>query len=434
MDDMSRTAPDRGAADAGVGTFSWRHLGAVLGPGIVAMLADTDAGSLITASQSGAQWGYRLLWLQLVLIPVLFIAQELTVRLGAVTGRSHGALIRETYGRFWAFVAVITLVVACLGALLTEMGGLAGVGAMLNVPSWITMALVVGALTLMAVTGSFKSVERIALGAGAFEIAFIAVAVWAHPKAGEVARQIVSIPVTDGKYMFLVSANIGAVIMPWMVFYQQSSVVEKGMKPTDIATERVDTAIGAVVTQCVMGAVVIACAAALQHAGQGGGQGGAQGGQVGHLDTVQQISDALTPVLGQTVGRIVFGVGFSGAAIVAAIVVTLTAARELGELLGSGHTLDQPVSRAPWFYATYFGVLVAGAAFIVAGVNVVSLAVGVQVLNALLLPIVIGFLYLLARRLPGPFRLAGAYHAVVAAVLAITVALGLYAGVAGLWS
>ncbi|WP_237480922.1 Nramp family divalent metal transporter [Lichenibacterium dinghuense] len=418
MDDMRRRDPN-----TGVGTFSWRHLAALLGPGIIAMLADTDAGSLITASQSGAQWGYRLLWLQLVLIPVLFIAQELTVRLGAVTGKSHGALIRETYGRFWAFVAVITLVVACVGALLTEMGGLAGIGAMLNIPSWVTMALVVAALTLMAVTGSFKSVERIALGAGAFEVVFVAVAVWAHPKAGEVARQFVSIPATDTKYLTLVSANIGAVIMPWMVFFQQSSVVEKGMKPTDIATERVDTAIGAVVTQVVMASVVIACAAALQH-----------GGKAGQLDTVQQISDALTPVLGQVIGRIVFGVGFAGAAIVAAIVVTLTAARELGELLGSGHTLDEPVSRAPWFYATYFGVLVAGAAFIVAGVNVVSLAVGVQVLNALLLPIVIGFLYLLARRLPEPFRLAGTYHVVVAVVLAITVALGLYAGVAGLWS
>ena len=417
MDDMCRAAPEKG-----IGTFSWQHLAAVLGPGIVAMLADTDAGSLITASQSGAQWGYRLLWLQIALVPVLFMTQELTVRLGAVTGKSHGALIREQFGRFWACVAVLTLVVACIGALLTEMGGLAGIGAMLGIPTWITMAIVVTALTLMAVTGSFASVERVALGAGAFEVVFVAVAIWAHPKAGEVARQIVSIPVTDGRYMFLVSANIGAVIMPWMVFFQQSSVVEKGMTAADIKTERVDTAVGAVVTQCVMAAVVIACAAALQ-----------RGGKAGHLDTVQQISDALTPVLGETVGRIAFGVGFAGAAIVAAIVVTLTAARELGELLGFGHTLDRPMAQAPGFYAIYCAVLVAGAAFIVAGVDVVSLAVGVQVLNALLLPIVLGFLYLLARRLPEPFRITGAYHAVVAVVLSITVALGLYSGIAGLW-
>jgi Mn2+/Fe2+ NRAMP family transporter len=284
------------------------------------------------------------------------------------------------------------------------------------------MALIVLALGLMAVTGSFKSVERIALAAGAFEVVFVAVAVWAHPKAGEVARQIVAIPVTDGKYLFLVSANIGAVIMPWMVFYQQSSVVEKGLKGTDIATERVDTAFGAVVTQLVMAAVLVACAAALHH-----------NGKSGHLDTVQQIAGALTPVLGEAAGRILFGIGFAGAAMVAAIVVTLTAAREFGELVGSAHTLDKPMGEAPLFYAIYFGVLLAAAALIVGGIDVVSLAVGVQVLNALLLPIVLGFLYLLARRLPEPFRLSGAYHGLVAAVLAVTVLLGLYAGVAGIW-
>ncbi|WP_245496300.1 NRAMP family divalent metal transporter [Lichenibacterium ramalinae] len=417
MDDTRRTAPARG-----IGTFSWRHLAAIAGPGLVAMLADTDAGSLVTAAQSGAQWGYRLLWLQLVLVPVLYIVQELTVRLGAVTGESHAGLIRRHFGTFWAWVSVSTLVVACIGALLTEMGGLAGVGAMLGLPSWASMAIVVVALTAMAVTGSYRSVERIALGAGAFEVVFLGVAVWAHPDLGEMGRQAVSIPLTDPKYMLLVSANIGAVIMPWMVFYQQSSVVEKSLKASDIATERVDTAIGAVVTQLVMAAVVVACAAALQHRGG-----------TGSLDTVQQIADALTPVLGTAAGRVAFGVGISGAALVAAIVVTLTAARTLGELLGFGHALDQPMGEAPWFYVAYAAVLVAGAAFIVVGVDIVSLAVGVQVLNALLLPIVLGFLYLLARRLPEPFRLSGVYNVVVAAVIAVTVALGLYAGVAGLW-
>lgn len=419
MDEQRRTEPGKGS---GTGSFSWPRLAAVLGPGIVAMLADTDVGSLVTAAQSGAQWGYRLLWLQLVLIPVLYIVQELTVRLGAVTGESHAGLIRRHFGTFWAWVSVSTLVVACIGALLTEMGGIAGVGTLLGLPTVASMAIVVAALILMAVTGSYKSVERIALAAGAFEIVFVGVAIWAHPDLGEAAGQVVSIPVTDSKYLFLVSANIGAVIMPWMVFYQQSAVVEKGLKSTDIATERVDTAVGAVVTQIVMAAVVVACAAALQH-----------GGQAGHLDTVQQIADALTPILGPLVGKIAFCIGMSGAAIVATIVVTLTAARTLGELLGFGHSLDKPMGEAPWFYVVYGAVLLAGAGFIVGGVDVVSLAVGVQVLNALLLPIVLGFLYLLARRLPEPFRLTGAYHAVVASVIAVTVALGLYSGIAGLW-
>ena len=417
MDDMKRADPGRGT-----GTFGWRQLAAVMGPGVVAMLADTDAGSLITAAQSGAEWGYRLLWLQLVLIPVLYVVQELTVRLGAVTGESHATLIRRHFGPFWAWISVLTLVVACLGALLTELGGLAGVGTMLGIPTWITMALVVGALTLTAVTGSYRSVERVALGAGTFEVVFLGVAAWAHPHFGEVAQQVVSFPVTDGKYMYLVSANIGAVIMPWMVFYQQSSVVEKGLKSTDIATERVDTAVGAVVTQLVMGSVLVACAAALQH------------GHAGKLETVQQIADTLTPVLGSAVGRIAFSVGISGAAIVAAIVVTLTAARTLGEMLDFGHALDKPLGEAPWFYLVYAGVLAAAAAFIIGGADVVSLAVGVQVLNALLLPIVLGFLYLLARRLPEPFQPTGAWNVAVAVVMLMTVTLGLYSGVAGIWA
>src|SRR5512136_2503756 len=112
---------------------------AVTGPGLVVMLADTDAGSVITAAQSGAQWGYRLLLLQVVLIPILFVVQELTVRLGVVTGKGHGELIRDQYGRVWAWVSVGTLAFACIGALLSELSGLAGVGLLFGVPIWLTM-------------------------------------------------------------------------------------------------------------------------------------------------------------------------------------------------------------------------------------------------------------------------------------------------------
>jgi len=404
--------------------FSWRRFAVVAGPGIVVMLADTDVGSVVTAAQSGAQWGYRLLLLQFVLIPILYVVQELTVRLGAVTGEGHAALIGRHFGRFWAAVSVLTLVVACVGALLTEMGGLAGIGAMMGVPAAATMALVVATLTLGAVTGSSLSVERIALAAGAFELAFLLVAWWARPSLGEVAAEIVAIPLADPKYMLLVSANIGAVIMPWMVFYQQSAVVEKRLTPADLPAARADTAVGSVLTQLIMASVLAASAAALS-------RGGASPVS---LDTVGQIAEALTPVLGDTAGRLVFGLGVAGAGIVAAIVVTLTAARTLGELFGFRHSLDRPVGEAPWFYAVYVLTLVAGAAVVLSGVNIVSLSVGVQVMNALLLPIVLGFLFLLARRLPDPYRLRGAWAGVVGTVMAVTVALGLCSGVAGIWN
>ncbi len=247
--------------------FSWKRFLAVAGPGIVVMLADTDAGSVITAAQSGAQWGYSLLLLQIVLIPILYIVQELTVRLGAVTGKGHAALIKQHFGAGWAWFSVATLIVTCLGALLTEFAGLTGVGNLMGVPAPVTLALVVVAMLAMALMHGYATVERIAIGVGAFELVFLLVAMLAHPGLAEMASGAMTIPATDPKYLLLVSANIGAVIMPWMVFFQQSSIVEKGITVRDLGSARMDTAIGAVATQVIMAAVLIATAATLGKAG-----------------------------------------------------------------------------------------------------------------------------------------------------------------------
>src|SRR5471032_680678 len=387
--------------------FSWARFAAVAGPVMVVMLADTDAGSVITAAQSGAQWGYRLLLLQIVLAPVLFVVQELTVRLGIVSGKGHGDLIQQHFGRGWALLSVGTLVLACVGALLSELSGLAGI---------------VGGLVLMAYSGSYLSVERIAMAIGAFELVFLIVAWRAHPDATAMVSGAVAIPWANRDYLYLVAANIGAVIMPWMVFYQQSAVVEKKLTVADLPAARWDTAVGAVVTQLIMAAVLVATAATLGVSGKGGIA----------LDTVQQIAEAITPILGAGAGKILFAMGMTGAALVATIVVTLTAARSLGEVLGVKHSLEHAPRDAPWFYGIYTAALVAGGVFVASGVNLVSLSVGVQVMNALLLPIVLGFLYLLARRLPQPYRLRGAYAAVVALVIAVSAGFGVYAGLSGI--
>jgi Mn2+/Fe2+ NRAMP family transporter len=402
--------------------FNWRRFLVVAGPGIVVMLADTDAGSVITAAQSGAQWGYSLLLLQFILIPILYIVQELTVRLGAVSGKGHAELIKQHFGRVWAWVSVTTLVVGCLGALLTELSGLAGVGNLIGVPIPATMALVVIALLAMAFTHGYKTVERIAIIVGGFELVFLLVAWLAHPSVGEVVTGAMTIPLADPKYLYLASANIGAVIMPWMVFFQQSSVVEKGLTPADLRSGRLDTAVGAVVTQVIMAAVLVAVAATL---GKTGGDHA--------LDTVEEIVGAITPFLGGFAGKLLFALGMSGAALVAAIVVTLTAARTLAEVLGAKHKLEDEPREAPWFYGSYAAALVVCAVVVASNVNLISLSVGVQVMNALLLPIVLGFLYLLARRLPEPHRLKGAYAAVSGVVIFATVVFGVYSGVAGLW-
>lgn len=429
---MRQPAPPQGfsmtdATSAGSTKISqWRRLALVVGPGLVVMLADTDAGSIITAAQSGAQWGYKLLLAQLVLVPVLYIVQELTVRLGVVTGKGHGKLIAEQFGPFWAWLSVATLVVACLGALLTELSGLAGVGDLFGVPDWLTVTMTVALLVAMAVTGSYQSVERIAMAIGAFELLFLAVAAASSPNASQIARQTLDIPISDSKYLYLVAANIGAVIMPWMVFYQQSAVVEKRLQIDDLPAARADTFLGAIITQIVMAAMLVAAAAALGADAPADGTGPA-------LQSVQDIAGAFTPVIGVFWGKAVFALGMSGAALVATIVVTLTAARTLGEVLDVPHTLDKSLTEAPWFYSFYALALVVGGAIVLSGVDLIQLSVAVQVMNSLLLPFVLGFLLLLARRLPRPHRLEGFYAGIVACTLAVTTIFAVYASIAGLW-
>ena len=200
-----------------------------MGPGIVVMLADTDAGSIITAAQTGAQWGYKLIGLMLILIPILYIVQELTTRIGIVTKKGHGELIEETFGKGWAWLSVCTLFVSTIGALITEFSGIMGVGLLFGVSKWITVPLAVAALILLSVTGKYKVVERVAIVVGAFELVFIPAMIFAKPDYTSVMMSLVgSQPLNSSAYWLMISANVGAVIMPWMVFYQQGAVVEKG--------------------------------------------------------------------------------------------------------------------------------------------------------------------------------------------------------------
>lgn len=400
---------------------NWWLFLSIIGPGLVVMLADTDAGSVTVAAQSGAQWGYKLLAIQIILMPILFLAQELTVRLGCITGRGHAELITEHFGKFWAWLSVGTLILGCLGAIITEFSGIAGVAHLYGISAKTSMSLVVFFLAVIAWTGSYRSVERIALAIGAFELVFLFVAWRAHPSSTEMWAGIKSMPLHDHSYLYLMAANVGAVVMPWMVFYQQSAVVDKGLGIADLKAARWDTAIGAILTQLIMMSILIASAATIGKTNPGAS-----------LNTVQQISSALTPILGETTGKLLFSMGMLGSALIATIVVSLAAAWGLGEIMGFRRSLQDHPKKAPWFYAIYTAVLILGGILIASNVNTVKLNVAVEVMNACLLPIVLGFLFLLARKtLPDAYKLKGKYAIFVGVILAVTAGFGLVAGIMG---
>lgn len=402
----------------------WKAWALVFGPGILVMLADTDAGSLITAAQSGAQWGYSLLLANLILIPIVFVVQELTVRLGILTGKGHGELIRDRFGKGWAWLSVCTLVVACAGAIVSEMSGITGVGLIWGIPEWLSTSVVAVFLIIMVMTGSYRRVERVAIGIGLFELVFLVTMFMAKPDPQQIAEGLRNMPLGNSSYLFLVAANIGAVVMPWMIFYQQSAVVDKGLTVKDIRASRWDTAVGSVVTQLVMIAMLITCAATLW----------AQNQSSVDLNTVEDISQAITPHLGEFGGQVLFSLGMTGAALVAAIVASLTAAWGLGELTGYRRSLENSPKEAPWFYLVYALVLVTGITIVVSGVNIVDLNLGIQVMNALLLPIVLGFLVALAfKALPEQYKLKGWYGWLIAIVAVLVAGLGVYSGVMGIF-
>ncbi len=414
---LSRSEIARRTSYAGLQRFF-----AVAGPGLVVMLADTDVGSIVTAAQSGVQWGYRLLLLQIALIPILYIVQELTVRLGVFTGKGHGELIRQTFGPAWAWISVSGLAVASLGALLTEFSGIVGVGELLGVPRGVSLALVAASLLAVVWTGSYRRVELVAIIIGLFELAFFWVAYASHPQWSVIRDGLTHLPLGDRNYRYLVAANIGAVIMPWMIFYQQSAVADKKLGPADYASARWDTGLGAIVTQLIMAAVLIATAATIGTAGNSGAS----------LASVGEIVNALTPFLGAAAGRLVFELGILGAAMVAAIVVSLACAWGFGEVAGYKHSLEHRPFEAPWFYVVYSAAVIGGALIVLVVPNLVMLNIGVEVMNALLLPLVLGFLVVLAiRALPAERRLAGAYRWIVILVALFTAALGVYGGISG---
>ena len=229
-------------------------------------------------------------------------------------------------------------------------------------------------------------------------------------------------PLGNRDYLYLLAANLGTSVMPWAIFYQQSALIDKGLGIGHLQIARLDTAAGAILCQTVTAAVLIAAAATFgqdQHPVQ--------------LNNVPQIATAFSATLGPIIGRLVFVAALGGGALVATITVCLTAAWALGEVAGFHHSLEHHPLQAPWFYGAFALMLIAGGALVASGINLIRLSIAMGVVNALLLPIALGFLFRLARtRLPEAVRLKGAYAATVGAIFFCAAATAVYAALAGI--
>jgi Mn2+/Fe2+ NRAMP family transporter len=415
---------ETGAEAAGVRRFSltrrhWTLLAmlACWGPGLIVMLADTDAGCIITAAQSGAQFGYTMVAPQVVLMPVLFAVQEITVRLGICTGKGHGQLIRENFGLKWGLVSAGTLAASVVGALLTEFAGVAGVGELFGISKWVTVPTATAFLIGLAFTGSYRRAERIGIAIGLAELAFVPAMILSHPKLHDLFHGLSQLPLGNQQYVFLLAANVGAVVMPWMIFYQQSAVVQRGLTVKALRQARLDTGVGTILTQGIMIVVVVALAATVGKTNPGAA-----------LNDVGQITTAMAPFLGSNTAKILIGASILGGALVAALVVSLAGSWGVAEVLGWKHSLGDRINRRnAKFYVTYALAHVAGGVLVLASADLVGLTVDCEVMNALLLPIVLGFLLVLeAKCLPPEHRMRGAYRAVLTTLCVIVMCFGLY--------
>lgn len=366
------------------------------GPGLLVMIADTDPGNVVTAAQGGAAWGYRLLPLTLLLIIPLYFVQELTVRLGIFSGRGFGQLVREEFGLGSAWLAGSALVFAVVGSLITEFTGVAGIGEIYGIGRPVSLTAAVILVLAIAMSGSYRRIEWIALLIGAFEVAFFIVAWQAGPSFGRMAKEVVDQPLFHPQYGFLVAALVGAAFNPWMVFYQQSAILERKLGAGDYTAARWDTAAGATLTQCLSAAVLIAAAATIGRKDHGL-----------ELTSVAQISDAFD-VVSPHISHIVFSLGVLGAALVAVIVSSLAVTWGIGELLGFDHTGGRRTMTPRWFHIGYAVAVVGSALFVGFVHNLIWLNIAVQVANAVLLPIVLVLLVRLASRpFVGARRLRG---------------------------
>jgi Mn2+/Fe2+ NRAMP family transporter len=345
------------------------------------MLADVDAPSVVTAGRAGTTYGYSLILPLLALIPVLYLVQEMTARLGIVTGRGHAELIRERYGTHWAAIAVVSMVLIDLVAYVGEFAGIALGATILGVPVRVAIAVTLLVHSLVVLTRSYRSFELIALALSLTLFAFVVLAIGQQPDPQAVITGLwpTGSAVEPG-YLGLVVALTGASVMPWMLFYQQAASVDKGLRREDLPAARQETLVGAVASQLLMVAIVVAAAAAMTRA----------------LPVASSLAASDLPAglarLASGPSGLLIAVGLIGAGLLALVVISLSAAWAWSELFGWQHSLNLSIRRAPGFYAVYLLEVVPAALLALLAPSLGELVLGAMILNVVVLAVPLAFL------------------------------------------
>jgi NRAMP (natural resistance-associated macrophage protein)-like metal ion transporter len=381
---------------------------AALGPGIITMIADNDAGGISTYAQTGAKTGFSLLWAFIILVPMAYYVQEMTVRLGAVTKRGHAEAIFDGFGRFWGWFSIFDLAFINWLTLVTEYIGMTQAMRIFNIPEWVTFVVVTALLFGIVLTGKYWTFEKITLFFCLFNLVYIPAALWAM-RTGNVAHGWAEVgrgfyhpdfqlkgQFTSAALLTLIMANIGTTITPWQIFFQQSAVVDKGMDVRDIKFGKIDTFVGSFMTCLVAAFIIIATAAVFYYH---------PSGQI-VVESAAQTAEKMPEVMpanhwGQW-SRALFAIGLFDAGLLGALCISLSTSWALGEVFGWAHSLNKGVREAPWFYVAYLLMLVSGGfVSLVASTQVQdAITIFVQVVAVTLLPAALMFLILLLNDRP----------------------------------
>jgi Mn2+/Fe2+ NRAMP family transporter len=405
-------APRRGMS------AKFKTLLAVVGPGLIAMVGDNDAGAFSTYGQAGQTYGTRLLWTLVLLIPVLYVNQEMVLRLGAVTGVGHARLILGRFGKFWGAFSVIDLFILNALTIVTEFIGITLAAGYLGLPKALAVVGAAVVIIASAFTGSFRRFERIAITFCAGSLLLIPLYFMTHPAVSQMARGF-AVPVLPGgsggmaTAMLLVIGIVGTTVAPWQLFFQQSYVIDKRITPRFMRYEKADLWIGIVIV-VVGGAALMGMTAAAFAYGHGASFTDSAG-----------LAHGIAAYAGHAAG-VIFAIALLDAAVIGAFAVSLSSAYAIGDVLGMNHSLHRGVRQAKGFYLVY-AALIGGAAAIVliprAPLGLIT--EGVQVLAGVLLPSATVFLLLLCndREVLGPWVNGRRTNAFTAAVISVLIAL-----------